>query len=625
MPGQEKIDINIPIEARIKNAQGIKLGDDEINPLERKLYEDIVAEHGTIISDTRESMNQNFLSLIEDVADLSEGNQRQLREVAEMLDVTLKTKDDALQMNYELFQKILIFQRDNKMKLTGIVDDALHQALKEEMWTQWEEKKEDPTTATVTAQATAVQKEATPQTETDSEAIPPPPVPGTPWSETKREIQQPIPLSTYPVDIQASGPIIPVPSTPATTDSSYNERILPPTPPANNTTTSNTVSNAPAEKTPIIAVPIPATETPAIRALPVEEAAVKTEEVKQVITEEAKKLWITINGLEISESPLGEEIVEMILYYEWGGGSRKPDVGRFDIWGGIQTGSSREETVYALWGEENYTAWSSTFIPKDKVKECVLRLLNVRIALTQKSCAEKWINFDALPQNVKGVLVDLHYNMPNNINQFSLFWKAIQEKNWQEAGKQLVDNGRGGPSDYLSQVSGRAYANAMMLANGDSDFQSYKEWAGSGAQNIYNTFIQNTGKYQKKVGMWERKEIVQNAQSVAELLATTTSNDVLNTVWSTKSIIRILDKYLPKDPAERKQIKEEMIQALKNQIGNYSRPLITAGEIGAFQQLVYLEDPQRFKKELVYIDGEGGEGSRTQKIFMQNKSDTTNQ
>jgi len=50
-----------------------------------------------------------------------------------MLGETLKTKDGALQMNYELFQKILMFQRDNKMKLTGIVDNTLRVALKEKM------------------------------------------------------------------------------------------------------------------------------------------------------------------------------------------------------------------------------------------------------------------------------------------------------------------------------------------------------------------------------------------------------------------------------------------------------------------------------------------------------------
>jgi hypothetical protein len=125
--------------------------------------------------------------------------------------------------------------------------------------------------------------------------------------------------------------------------------------------------------------------------------------------------------------------------------------------------------------------------------------------------------------------------MPNNINQFTLFWKAIKEQNWQEAGKQLVDNGSGGPSGYLKQVSGRAYANAMILADGNEDsfknkdFRTHKEGSGSGSQNIYNKFTQNTGKYGKTLGPKERKEIVQNAQNVDQIIAETTSDDVLKT------------------------------------------------------------------------------------------------
>lgn len=42
--------------------------------------------------------------------------------------------------------------------------------------------------------------------------------------------------------------------------------------------------------------------------------------------------------------------------------------------------------------------------------------------------------------------------MPNNINEFTKFWAAIKGENWQEAGKQLVDNGSGSPSGYLNQV-----------------------------------------------------------------------------------------------------------------------------------------------------------------------------
>lgn len=57
-----------------------------------------------------------------------------------------------------------------------------------------------------------------------------------------------------------------------------------------------------------------------------------------------------------------------------------------------------------------------------------------------------------------------------------------------------------------------------------------------------------------------------------------------------------------------------MIQALKNQIGNFSRPLQTAEEVGAFQQLVYLGNPAIFQ-QLAFIDGEYGD--KTHGVFMQ--------
>ncbi len=99
--------------------------------------------------------------------------------------------------------------------------------------------------------------------------------------------------------------------------------------------------------------------------------------------------------------------------------------------------------------------------------------------------------------------MDLHYNMPNNINQFTKFWTAIKEQNWQEAGKQLVDNGNGSPSGYLSQVAGRAYANALMLANGDTNYREYKQEAEkiSGGANLLNQYNQKVGEYGRKVGM----------------------------------------------------------------------------------------------------------------------------
>jgi len=75
MPEKEKIDINIPIAAQIKEAgerKGLKLGDDLVNPLEKKLLDDIIVKHGEAIAGTREAMNADFSSLLEDVGDLSE-------------------------------------------------------------------------------------------------------------------------------------------------------------------------------------------------------------------------------------------------------------------------------------------------------------------------------------------------------------------------------------------------------------------------------------------------------------------------------------------------------------------------------------------------------------------------
>ncbi len=132
---------------------------------------------------------------------------------------------------------------------------------------------------------------------------------------------------------------------------------------------------------------------------------------------------------------------------------------------------------------------------------------------------------------MKAVLVDLHYNMPNNINEFTKFWAAIKDKNWQEAGLQLVDNGLGGPSGYVIGTGGRSYANALGLATGD--ISSYKknkqevEKMSSGA--LLDRYIQEVGEYGKKVGMDERKDIVKNAQNEDELLSETTSADVLRT------------------------------------------------------------------------------------------------
>lgn len=584
MAEKVKVDINIPIEERIKAAKGAKIGDNLVNPLERKLYDDIVTEHGSVMADTHETMNQDFLNLIEDVWDVSEGNQARLGKVAEMLGVTLEKRDDALQMSYKLFQEILKFQKEHDMKLTGIIDDTLYQALKKHT--------EAPKLAKIEKKPEANTPEKTPPRDLPAK-----------WSVDAPTSS--VPPSTYPTKPDPLEKTTPV-EIPVAIGKKYEGdewRIS--APPVPNTT----IKTSAAQNTPVQPTSNTA-EKPTIQAVPIEEATIKEEEVKKVISEEGKKLWITINGLEISESPLGKEIVDMIIYYEWPGGRRKKDVGNtFEIWGGINTGSSVEEKKYAL--GDNYSEWNADFIPKENVRECVLRLLNVRIALTKKSCADKWVDFDALPQNVKGVLVDLHYNMPNNINQFTKFWTAIKEQNWQEAGKQLVDNGNGSPSGYLSQVAGRAYANALMLANGDTNYREYKQEAEkiSGGANLLNQYNQKVGEYGRKVGMWERKEIVTNAQNAGDIISQTTSDDVLKTKWSTQSVIKILDKYIAEHPGER----NALIAGLSEKVGNFSRPLQNSAEIWAFQQLVYLTNPEAFK-ELVYIDGEYG--GKTEAAFV---------
>ncbi len=67
----------------------------------------------------------------------------------------------------------------------------------------------------------------------------------------------------------------------------------------------------------------------------------------------------------------------------------------------------------------------------------------------------------------------------------------------------------------------------------------------------------------------------------------------------------MLDTYIKGErltPEQQYQRKQNIIQSLKNQIGNFSRPLQTIQEIGAFQQLIYLVNPIAFEK-LKFIDG----------------------
>ncbi len=60
MAEKEKIDINAPIEAKIKSTKWLKLGDGKVSPREKELLDDIIEEHGDAIATTREAMNANF-------------------------------------------------------------------------------------------------------------------------------------------------------------------------------------------------------------------------------------------------------------------------------------------------------------------------------------------------------------------------------------------------------------------------------------------------------------------------------------------------------------------------------------------------------------------------------------
>ena len=200
--------------------------------------------------------------------------------------------------------------------------------------------------------------------------------------------------------------------------------------------------------------------------------------------------------------------------------------------------------------------------------------------------------------------------MPNNINQFTKFWAAVKDKNWQEAGRQLIDSGSGSPSGYLNQVQGRAYANALMLANGDAKFKEYKqegEKIGGGAALL--SAFNNRGS--KTVTKKEVKEGLETIKTAEELVAITTSAEVLSSKrllgdkGSTNAIIELINGFKIKNPAEAEKLKG-MLEA---KIGNYSRPLQTPEEVGAFQQLVYLTNPEGFK-QLQYIDGEYGDLSK---------------
>lgn len=60
MAEQEKQDINIPIEAKIKATNGLVLGDNKFNSQEEELLRKIAEEHGTMLASAKEEIGIEF-------------------------------------------------------------------------------------------------------------------------------------------------------------------------------------------------------------------------------------------------------------------------------------------------------------------------------------------------------------------------------------------------------------------------------------------------------------------------------------------------------------------------------------------------------------------------------------
>jgi len=365
---------------------------------------------------------------------------------------------------------------------------------------------------------------------------------------------------------------------------------------------------------PIISQITPATSWPKIlavsRSVPPQEA-----EVAPIVTNRSTE--------SNDDLAIAKRIVDMIIYFEGPGWSRQPDRwGGFDIGGGINTGgfASVEERNFVLNGR---TDWYNSYIPTSEVKACVTRLLTRRIQITKdRYRIRTWRDdFGTLPSSVQAVLVDLHYNMPSVSapGKFPQFWDAIKTKNWQEAGRQLVDNGKGTPSLYLRNVLWRAYSNAMMLTAENQEYKEYKgraERAGS-AEAIFDLYNQENGKYGKRFSRVERREELQEMSTVADLLEVTTSPSamssrwILGNKWSTRAIIDVLDKFIDqhsRGPAEKAALEWQVKEQLKIKFGNFKRPIFEDGSaMGAFQQWYYLQYGEKaFKESVQYIDGTRG-------------------
>lgn len=201
---------------------------------------------------------------------------------------------------------------------------------------------------------------------------------------------------------------------------------------------------------------------------------------------------------------------------------------------------------------------------------------------------------------------------------FPKFWNAIKAKDWKEAGKQLMDSGKGYPNTYLTDVYTRSYANAMMLAKEDPDGASkYKDEAVSilkGSRNeylLYNAFFEKVGRYGDHVGFLEKWKITKETQDPLSLVDLILSDDVLKAdKKSTATIQSLLAKHLKENPLNR----ETIISELRTRFGGFSGLLDTGKKIGAYQAYVALMEPERFKKDIEFIDGEYG--PRTRKNYL---------
>jgi hypothetical protein len=307
------------------------------------------------------------------------------------------------------------------------------------------------------------------------------------------------------------------------------------------------------------------------------------------------------------------KMADMVLIYEWPGGKRQPDAwNTYDIGWGINTGGPELERRYAL--GDNYSNWNDTFIPVDEVKNAVNKTLEARIARAYESCRKHEIDFDGLPLFAQKVVVDLHYNMTSIQNDFPKFWKAIKEKNWKEAGKQLMDSGGEYPSGYLKDVYTRAYANAMMLTHEDPDgAQKYKDETTGiikdthNAQLLYDAYFGKTGKYGDHLGWWEKRKLSKETTDPVEFADILLSDDVLRAdKKSTATIQSLIQKHLRNNPGNR----DTLVAEFKKRFGGFNWPLDTGTKIAAYQIYIYLTHPERFKKDVVYIDGQYGQKTK---------------